>query len=66
MEETWFDYIKLHPDRPWDYYYISANPNITWDIVQANPDIDWDYIQLSRNPMTAHPYFTKNLSYVLK
>ena len=55
-----------NPDWPWDYVGLSANLIITWDIVKENPDIDWNYIQLSDNPMTAHPYFTKNLSYILK
>ena len=67
MEETWFDYIKLHPDRPWDYYHISANPNITWEHVEANPHITWNYSYLSENPMTKHKYFKNGqLSYVLK
>ena len=28
-----------------DYYYLSSNPNIIWEIVQANPnpDVSWNY-----------------------
>jgi uncharacterized protein len=29
---------------------LSANPNITWEIVQANPQKRWDYGILSENP----------------
>ena len=51
FEETnWFDYIKNNPDKPWKYTYLSANPNITWDIVVANPDKPWNWNQLSWNP----------------
>jgi hypothetical protein len=35
---SWFDYIKEHPDKKWNYYKISGNPNITWNDVEANPD----------------------------
>ena len=34
----WFDNIKNNPDKPWDYNYLSANPNITWSIVLDNPE----------------------------
>ena len=26
--------LKLFPNKNWNYNYLSANPNITWDIVQ--------------------------------
>jgi len=42
--------ISLHPDKSWDYYWLSRNPNITWEIVQANPHKPWDYYWLSMNP----------------
>ena len=47
---SWFDYIKLTPDRRWSYNELSMNPNITWDIVVANPDKDWNNFALCRNP----------------
>jgi hypothetical protein len=46
----WFDYIAQHPDKNWNYYYLSKNPNITWEHVQYNPDkncdstITWDIV----------------------
>ena len=37
----------------WDYTYLSANPNITWDIVEQDKEInryhEWDYEILSIN-----------------
>ena len=86
----WFDYIKNNTNKPWNYSYLSQNPNITWEIVQDNPNIPWNYHYLSQNPnitweivqdnseipwnykslsynkMSKHPFFTKQLSYVLK
>jgi len=32
---------------PWNWYYLSMNPNITWEIVQSNLDKDWDWWCLS-------------------
>jgi hypothetical protein len=44
--------VKANPDKPWDYGYLSQNPNITWDIVKANPEEPWNYKWLSCNRMT--------------
>ena len=33
--------LSLYPAKPWDWYGLSCNPNITWDIVQANPEKPW-------------------------
>jgi len=46
--------------------FLSVNPNITWSIVRDNPDYQWDYAGLSNNKMSKHPFFSKQLSYVLK
>ena len=37
-------------ERHWNWYSLSKNPQVTWDIVQANPDKPWDWRWLSRNP----------------
>ena len=42
--------LDLQKDKPWDYEYLSENPNITWEIVQQNPDKPWDWSDISRNP----------------
>jgi hypothetical protein len=37
----------------WDYTYLSANPTITWDMVEADQEMyrrhEWDYDILSIN-----------------
>ena len=30
--------IEQHPDKPWDWYAISDNPNLTMEIVERYPD----------------------------
>src|SRR3954468_22612357 len=42
--------LKMMPDKPWDYGYLSANPSIKWIDVNSNPDKPWNYIYLSLNP----------------
>ena len=42
--------IKLHPDEPWDWGYISRNPNITIDFIEANPHKPWNWGCISGNP----------------
>ena len=51
------DEIKKHvierqndKDAKWDWYAISKNPIITWEIVTSNPDIPWNWWGLSANP----------------
>src|ERR1700678_205920 len=42
--------LELYPNKSWNYYYLSQNPNITWDIVQNNLSKLWNYEYLSQNP----------------
>ena len=48
--QQWFQFIKNNPDKPWDWDYLSLNPNVTWDVVQANLDKPWVWDWLSENP----------------
>jgi len=50
MPNKWFQYILDHPEKKWDYYWLSMNPNITWEIVQENPRKPWEYYWISTNP----------------
>jgi len=34
--------VKAYPNKPWNWYGLSNNPNITFDIVKAYPDKPWD------------------------
>ena len=46
----WFQFILNNSNKPWDWDYLSENPNITWEIIQANPDKPWDWGFISGNP----------------
>ena len=53
IDKQWSQYflkfIKESPDKPWDWWCISRNPNITWQIVRDNPMQNWDWRGISRN-----------------
>src|SRR3990170_3311212 len=40
--------LKYFPDHSWDWYHLSRNPNITWNIIKSH-NKPWDY--LSIHPM---------------
>ena len=42
--------LALFPDKPWDWYRLSGNPNITMRDVLAHPDKPWNWSQISSNP----------------
>ena len=42
--------ILANPDKPWNYTYLSRNPNIAMEDVLANPRLPWSYYYLSINP----------------
>ena len=48
--DKWFSFIIDTPDKEWNWYNISCNPNITWDIIRDNPEIEWDWLGISSNP----------------
>src|SRR5205085_974364 len=53
--------LELFPDKPWDLYGLSQNPNISFDFVLAHPELKWDWYGLSDSPnisfdfVLAHP-----------
>ena len=49
-KEAFWKFIENHPEKPWDWRGLSANPNITFDIVLAHPDKPWNWGCLSNNP----------------
>ena len=42
--------IEKYPDKPWDWIWISYNPNITMEFVEKYPDKPWNWYRLSQNP----------------
>lgn len=53
-EKQWYKYywknFVLKYKNKLDWYEISKNPNITWEIVLNNTDRIWFWMSLSRNP----------------
>lgn len=43
------DNIAINSDLPWEYKFVSQNPNVTIEFVLENLDEDWDWNELSRN-----------------
>ena len=48
--QKYWSFIQENKDKPWDWNYISYNPNITMDIIINNPDKPWGWYSISRNP----------------
>ena len=45
----WFEYIRNHPDKSWDYESMCGNPNVTWELIQAYPQLFNDYRYMCEN-----------------
>ena len=43
FNKKFYNLIEKYPDKPWEWIYISKNPNITWDVIENNPDKPWDW-----------------------
>jgi hypothetical protein len=48
-------------DKPWDWAYLSENPNITFDMIMSNPDIPWNYEWMSENKFAMDATVKKRL-----
>jgi len=42
--------IEKYPDKPWNWEYISYNPNITMEIIEKYPEKPWVWWGISQNP----------------
>src|SRR5579871_2816627 len=45
--------LKLFPDKPWDWFWLSHNASLSFDFVLAHPDLPqraWKWVGLSDNP----------------
>jgi hypothetical protein len=38
-----------YPDKPWKWYQVSRNPNITLSFIEKNPDKPWKWSWISFN-----------------
>ena len=44
------EFIDKYPDKLWNWYGISSNPNITMEFIDKYPDKPWDWEWISMNP----------------
>ncbi len=44
--------IEKYPDKPWDWFYLSYNPNITMEFIEKHQDKPWSYRSISYNKFT--------------
>ena len=53
LEKQWtqkyWSFIQENKAKPWFWWCISKNPNITMDIIRDNPDQPWDWHSISDN-----------------
>ena len=43
------EYVEKNPNKPWDWYGISQNPNVTMEFVEKNPNKPWSWGGMSYN-----------------
>jgi hypothetical protein len=48
-------------NKPLNWRYLSANKNITWDIIISNPNIPWDWQYVTINPNITWNIIENNL-----
>ena len=51
--------IENYPDKPWNWYRISINPNITIEMIEKYPDKPWDWDGISYNPNITMEFIEK-------
>jgi len=43
------EFVNEHPDKPWEWYALSRNRNITIEIIEKYSDKPWDWEGISQN-----------------
>jgi hypothetical protein len=56
------EFILANPTKPWDWYRISQNPNITLEIISANSHLPWNWTSISQNPNITPEFILANLT----
>jgi hypothetical protein len=43
------EFIEKHPEKPWEWFYISSNPNITMEFIEKHSDkINFAYLSTNK------------------
>ena len=53
--------LEKYPDKPWNWRWISMNPNITVDFIEKHPDKPWDWEGISMNPNITIDFIEKHI-----
>ena len=54
MDHHFINFINKYSNKPWNWTYLSVNPNITFDIIEKYIDKPWNcfFISLKNNNTT--------------
>ena len=54
--EEMFKYIEEHPEKQWNWHYMSYNPNLTIKYMEEHPEKPWNWEGISQNPNITMKY----------
>ena len=60
MSNDLLQLLLLFPDKKWNWWILSENPNITWEIIESNPDKEWNWFYISCNPNITYEIIKSN------
>ena len=57
--------LEKHPEKDWDWDYISCNPNLTMGIIEKYPEKPWDWEGISNNPNMTMEFIEKHIDKIV-
>jgi len=55
IQMDFMSFLEKNESKPWDWYGVSRNPNITMEFIDAHPEKSWDWRGVSGNPNLTKP-----------
>ena len=52
--------LEKYPDKPWNWTWISGNPNITMKMIENHPEKPWDWEYISSNENITMEFIEKH------
>lgn len=53
--------LGMFPDKPWNGYWISSNPNVSLEWIMSHPDLGrewkWEWMEVAKNPNLTMQFF---------
>ena len=62
---SYWNFINDNLDKPWEWKYLTSNPNITMNIIEKNLDKNWNWKYISLNPNLTWEFLENNLNFLL-